>query len=247
VTVPTDYDAIAARYRRAKQQPWRSYVEAYTFLGMLGDLTGRAVADLACGEGHYTRMLPSLGATRVVGVDLSPGMIALARAQEAEHALGIEYAVQDCRALRLPAEFDVVAAAYLLNYAADRDQLGAFCEGVARCLRPGGRFVTINSNPAIDFARADSYRKYGLELRGSGATTRGTPYTWRFLLEDGPVEVENYYLPLGDHEDALRSAGFKDLRWHRPRVSPLGEAAYEPGYWTDFVDHPPVIGIECVR
>ena len=48
------------------------------------------MVDLACGEGHYTRMLPSLGASKVVGLDRSEGMIALARAQESEHPLGIE-------------------------------------------------------------------------------------------------------------------------------------------------------------
>ncbi len=57
---------------------------------MLEDLTGKAVVDLACGEGHYTRMLPSLGAAKVVGVDRSKGMIALARAQESEHPVGLE-------------------------------------------------------------------------------------------------------------------------------------------------------------
>ena len=120
--MPTDYDAIAGQYQRAKRQPWRGHIEAFTFFGMLGDLTGKAVVDLACGEGHYTRMLPSLGAAKVVGVDRSEGMIALARAQESEHPLGIEYLVQDCRSLSLPVEFDVAAAAYLLNYAARREK-----------------------------------------------------------------------------------------------------------------------------
>jgi len=243
----TDYDMIAAQYQTAKRHPWRTHIEDYTFLGMQGDLSGRAVVDLACGEGHYTRMLPSLGAARVVGVDLSPGMVALARAQEAEHPLGIEYVVQDCRALRLSQTLDVVAAAYLLNYAATREELGEFCASVTRCLRPGGRFVTINSNPSIDFTNGSSYRKYGFETRASGDPRPGMPLTWTFHLDDGPVEVENYYLPAADHEDAFRSAGFKEVRWHVPRVSPLGEAAYEPGYWREFVEHPPMIGIECVK
>jgi hypothetical protein len=69
--MPTDYDAIAGQYQRAKRQPWRGHIEAFTFLGILGDLTGKAAVDLACGEGHYTRILPSLGAAKVVGVDRS--------------------------------------------------------------------------------------------------------------------------------------------------------------------------------
>ena len=86
-------------------------VEAGRTALVVGDLSGKAVVDLACGEGHYTRMLPGLGATRVVGIDRSEGMIALARDQEAGGRQGIDYMVQDCLSLDLPREFDVAVAA----------------------------------------------------------------------------------------------------------------------------------------
>jgi toxoflavin synthase len=244
--MPTDYDAIAGQYQRAKRQPWRGHVEAFTFFGMLGDLTGKAVVDLACGEGHYTRMLPSLGAAKVVGVDRSEGMITLARAQESEHPLGIEYRIQDCRSLDLSPEFGVATAAYLLNYAQNREDLAVMVLGIARCLKPGGRFVTMNANPGLDFKRGVTYLKYGFEIRGAAEHQEGLPYTWVFHLDEGPVDVENYWLPATAHEEALRSAGFVDVRWHRPRISPIAEVGHEPDYWRDFLDHPPVIGIECV-
>jgi SAM-dependent methyltransferase len=245
--MPTDYDAISGQYQRAKRQPWRSHIEAFTLFGILGDLTDKTVVDLACGEGHYTRMLPSLGAAKVVGVDRSEGMIALARAQESEHPLRIDYLIQDCRSLLLPVEFDVVIAAYLLNYAQSREDLAAMVLGIARCLKPGGRFVTINSNPGLELERAATYRKYGFEVRAPGELLEGMPYTWVFHLDDGPVEVENHWLPAPAYEEALRAAGFVEVQWHRPRISPIGEVGHEPDYWRDFLDHPPVIGIECSR
>lgn len=244
--MPTDYNLIASQYQRAKQQPWRGHVEAFTFLSLLGDLSALSVVDLACGEGHYTRLLPGLGAQRVLGVDRSEGMVALARAQESAHPLGIEYLAEDCRSLTLNREFDVAAAAYLLNYASSRDELAAMAAGIVRCLRPGGRFITINSSPYLDLERAASYRKYGFEFRAPGTLAEGMAYTWIFHLEDGPVEVENYWLPASVYDEALRSAGFTDVRWHRPRLSPLGEAACEPDYWRALLEHPPVIAIECL-
>jgi toxoflavin synthase len=243
--MPTDYDAIVGKYQRAKRQTWRSHVEAFTFLGLLGDLTGKVVVDLACGEGHYTRMLPSLGAMSVVGFDKSEGMIGLARAQETEHPLGIEYFVQDCRSLNSALEIDVATAAYLLNYAQSREELALMVSGIARRLKPGGRFVTMNANPDLDFPRGATYRKYGFEVRSTGECRESMPYTWVFNLDDGPLEIENYWLPATAYEEALRSAGFVDVRWHRPRISPLGEAGLSSEFWTEFLDHPPVIGIEC--
>ncbi len=245
--MPTDYDAIAAQYQWVKRQPWRGHIEAFTFFGMLGDLTGKAVVDLACGEGRYTRMLPSLGAAKIVGVDRSEGMVALARAQESEQPLGLEYLVQDCRSLSLPVEFDVATAAYLLNYAQSREELAVMVQSIARCLKPGGRFVTMNSNPDLEFERGRTYLKYGFEIRGSAERWEGMPFTLVFHLDEGPVEVENYWLPATAYEEALRSAGFMKVQWHRPRISPIAEVGHEPDYWQDFLDHPPVIGIECSR
>ncbi len=244
--MPTDYDAIAGQYQTAKRQAWRGHVEAFTFFRMLGDLTGKVVVDLACGEGHYTRMLPSLGACRVVGVDRSEGMIALARAQEAEHPVGIEYLVQDCRSLLLPAESDVATAAYLLNYASSREELMEMVAGIARCLKPSGKFVTMDSNPDLAFGNAAIYRKYGIDLRADAEPREGMPYTWVFHLDDGSIEVENFWLPRAAYEEALRSAGFREVRWHRPQISPIAEVGHDPAYWRDFLDHPPVMGIECL-
>ena len=74
----TDYDLIAAEYKRAKQQPWRMHLEHHTLFHLLGDLHGKAVLDLACGEDFYTRFLKRGGAARAMGVDLSQRMIDLA-------------------------------------------------------------------------------------------------------------------------------------------------------------------------
>ena len=74
----TDYDPIAAQYRRAKSQPWRHHVELYTLLELIGPLDGLSVIDLACGDGFYTRLLRQRGAGRIDGVDLSQAMVHLA-------------------------------------------------------------------------------------------------------------------------------------------------------------------------
>jgi SAM-dependent methyltransferase len=245
--MPTDYDAIACDYKRAKQQPWRSFIESFTLMNLIGDLASKSVVDLACGEGFYTRLIRLQGATKVVGVDLSKAMIELARAEERKHPLGIEYEVQDGRDLRLNVEFDLAIAAYLLNYARSRQELTAMTQGIARCLKPGGRFVTANTNPGASFLTLPPFRKYGFEIRIGNELVEGTPITWIFHLDGGCIEVENYHLSVATHEEALRAAGFREIRWHRPQLSPLGEAAQGQDYWMDFLTEPPVIFIECLK
>jgi SAM-dependent methyltransferase len=243
----TNYDTIARQYQRAKLQPWRTHVESFTLLELVGDLEGQRVLDVACGEGFYTRLLRARGAAQVIGIDLSPKMIELARAEEAARPLGIEYRVGDGRDFALEDRRDLVVAAYLLNYARDVGELGAMCDGIARCLKPEGRFVTVNGNPALDFSTAPSYRPYGFETSVTGPFEEGAPIRWEFYLEEGPFSIENFHLNVARHEEALRAAGFRHVRWHSPHVSPEGESEFGVEYWRTFQAHSPIAFIECVK
>jgi SAM-dependent methyltransferase len=243
----TDYDPIADRYRLAKQQPWRTHIEAFTLMALVGDPTGQAVLDVACGEGFYTRMIRQRGAATATGVDLSAGMVELARAQETRHRQVIDYRVGDACDLGGTGEYDLVVAAYLLNYAHDRAELGAMCAGIAGCLKPGGRLVAVNCNPALAFPAAPSYRKYGFEVDVTGAWREGTPIRWTFHLPDGSFAVENYHLGVAAHEEALAAAGFRSIRWHGPRLSPEGQATHGSDFWSGLMGQCPVAFLECVR
>jgi SAM-dependent methyltransferase len=243
----TDYDRIATKYKRAKLQPWRAHVERYTLLRLAGDVAGKAVIDLACGEGYYTRLLRQAGAARVVGVDLSHEMIGLADAQEALEPLGIEYRLGDVRALGATGAFDVAVAAYLLNYARTAEELAAMCRAIAGALRPGGRFVTVNNNPADPPENFGAGRPYGFAKRLVGELAEGAPVVWQFFLPGGALEVTNYHLSVATMEEAFRAAGLRAVRWHAPEVSPEGLREFGRGHWADFLARPPVAFIECVK
>jgi ubiquinone/menaquinone biosynthesis C-methylase UbiE len=245
--VTTDYNPIAEQYQRSKQQPWRTFIECFTLMDLIGDPTGLSALDLACGEGFYTRLIRHRGAARVRGLDLSEGMIALAQAQEARQPLGVTYAVADARELSDEDPVDLTVAAYLLNYARTREELQAMCDGIARSLTPGGRFVTVNTNPALDLTAAPSYRMYGFEATAAGPWQEGTPIQWTFHLEDGPFTIENYHLDVATHEEAFERAGFSEVRWHAPVLSPAALEDYDKQYWSTFMDFPPVTFIECIR
>jgi ubiquinone/menaquinone biosynthesis C-methylase UbiE len=243
----TDYDPIAEQYRLAKQQTWRAFIEAYTFMGLIGDLFGKEVIDLACGEGFYSRKVRQRGAAEVTGLDLSPRMIDLAEAREAEQNLGIEYYVGDARRLDGNAPYDLAIAAYLLNYAENRAELRRMCHSISRCLMPGGRFVAVNASPILDFSTAPSYRKYGFETSVRGRWREGVPIVWRFYVDGGSFEIENYHLDAALHEEAFRAAGFREIRWHTPRLAPEGAATCSRDYWDIFMQHPPIAFIECLK
>ncbi|MCC2670364.1 MAG: novO [Armatimonadetes bacterium] len=242
----TDYDLIAEEYRRAKQHPWRMHVEHFTMFELLGDLRGKAVLDLACGEGFFTRFIRQRGAHTVVGVDISPGMIELARQEELRRPLGIEYRVQDAQRLdEFEGQFDLVTAGYLLNYARTREELRGMCEVISRSLRPGGRFVGVNNNPAQAPGSFHTSRAYGFVKETSGELAEGCAVVYRIFLDDGELELTNYHLSTDTHDWAFSAAGLHGLTWHPPRLSPAGQAEKGQEYWSALLEDQPVAFIEC--
>jgi toxoflavin synthase len=244
----TDYNEnrIAEQYQQAKAHSWRSHAETYSFMNLIGDVEGKRVLDVACGEGHFTRLLRNAGAAEVVGIDISERMIELAREQETRRPLGIEYRVEDARDLAKHADFDLVVGAWLLVYAQTRAELGQMCRGLASRLRSGGRLVTIVNNPEVyGLDPLPDYRKYGFQLSLAGHAVEGAPTKISLLLEDSTLEIENYYMPIAAYESALTQTGFANFAVHRPEVSlvPDGEA----DFWDDFLRDPSFLLLDCVK
>jgi ubiquinone/menaquinone biosynthesis C-methylase UbiE len=243
----TDYDKIAKEYQESKLQPWRTHIERYTLLSLAGRVQGLQTLDLACGEGYYTRLLRRLGADPITGVDLSNGMIELALSQEATSPLGIQYCVGDARAINFCATSDFVFAAYLLNYASNYAELLSMCEAIARNLKPGGRFLTVNNNPDDPPSNFETGRIYGYSKRLQGCLEEGAPIIWTFHLPEGAVEVTNYYLSTVSLERAMHAAGMTNIHWHKPQVSPEGLRQWGESYWREFLSNPPVTFFECTK
>lgn len=98
-------------------------------------LTGNRLLDVACGTGNSFKEMVARG-WEVVGCDISPAMIELARAK-VDGSVRLE--VADMRELPAFGEFDLVwALTDPLNYLLDADELAMAFEGMRRNLAPGG-------------------------------------------------------------------------------------------------------------
>lgn len=119
---------------------------------LLGEIAGQRVCDLACGQGRVSRHLADLGA-RVVGIDLSTKLLAIARRHEREQPRGIEYVHGDARGLDdVPDEsFDGVVCHMAMMDIADLEPM---IESVTRILRPGGWFVFSLLHPCYHTSRS---------------------------------------------------------------------------------------------
>jgi SAM-dependent methyltransferase len=98
------------------------------------------VLDMACGSGRHSLELRRRGFS-VVGADISPDLIEIARRDAAEAELEVDFVLSDLRDLDFDSEFDLVlnlndgAIGYLES---DEENLRTF-EVISRALKPGGR------------------------------------------------------------------------------------------------------------
>ncbi len=243
----TPYDPFAEQYRRSKDAPFRHHVEEYTLRQLTGPLQGESALDLACGEGFYSRRLKGWGAGSVVGVDLSPSMIELARRQEAAGPLGIRYHVQDVRALDLGQQFDLVFAAFLFNHAHDFDEFLEMAQAVVRHLVPEGRLVAVISRGDQPVSAYPKITKYGFSKSTPGELVEGAPIIITFHVDNGDFSIMNPCLYQSTMVRGLNAAGLRRQTWQPPLVSPEGLARFGEDYWKDFIEEPALIFLEARR
>lgn len=166
---------------------------------------GRSILDVGCGKGRFAAHLEAVGA-RVVGLDLSPAM--LARAPIAAKVIG--------SASRLPfrnASFDGVALVEVLEHVAPTMVPRVLAEA-RRVLQPGGRVVIVDKNrnaldarrpwlPAVCVKRLD-------ERRG------------RWMYHSNEPVREHWFAPRALHRQLAHH--FEQVRYHyllRPEEAPL--------------------------
>lgn len=222
-------------------------------------LASHRVLDLACGGGYLTsktslftfnsnvpvaligKLREELGCEDVTGVDISASMVAVARASEEAHPLGIVYHVLDVLDMAKPEKkFDMVVAFYLLNYAKTVDELDRMVQIIGEQLNDSDKAhflsITLNVRDRENLVSSDRYPNYRVEAETplvDGAQIKNT------LIDPEGVSFSftNYYFSPTVYEQAFLKAGFKHFEWVP------ATAACNIDNYKEFLAFPDVIGI----
>ena len=165
---------------------------------------GERILDLGCGDGVLTEKIAAAGAS-IVAVDAAPDMVAAAQAR------GLDARVVPGQSLAFDREFDAVFSNAALHWMHPPELVLA---GVARALKPGGRFVAEmgghNNTAAIQTAFRAVLARRGLEA----------------------LKLSPWYFPsAAAYQAKLEAAGFRvDEIAIIPRPTPLAAGL---GAWLD--------------
>jgi trans-aconitate methyltransferase len=155
---------------------------------LLGAKPGMRILDLGCGDGVLTADIAAAGAD-VLGIDSSADMLQVAQAK------GLQVRQMSGEELDFDAEFDAVFSNAALHWMLDPV---AVIAGVARALKPGGRFVGEfgghGNVAAITTAMRAVAAQNGLDGQFATPWFFPTPDAYAALLQQGGFAVESIEL-----------------------------------------------------
>jgi SAM-dependent methyltransferase len=139
--VPSDWYRSAFPPEETLKRPWadRTAAEVDRALSMLGAKGGERVLDMACGTGRHSHELARRG-FEVVGVDISPDLLAIAEADAESESLATSFVAADLRKLEFDGEFDLVLNLNdgAIGYFETEEENRRTFEVISAALRPGG-------------------------------------------------------------------------------------------------------------
>jgi ubiquinone/menaquinone biosynthesis C-methylase UbiE len=128
------YEAIAEGFSSTRRSPWTDV------LRLLGDMSGKSVLDLGCGNGRHIIELAKR-ASLVVGIDLSKRLVKIAKGKARKLGLAHKAMLVVGDALFLPfrkASFDVVACIAVVHHIPTKGLRHKAVSEMAGTLKSGG-------------------------------------------------------------------------------------------------------------
>jgi SAM-dependent methyltransferase len=137
-------DARARKAWAQEEISWGKWSLPESKIQALPDLSGKEVVELGCGTGYFGAWLKRHGASRVVGVDVTPAQLDTARRMNEEFGLDLEFRLENAEHTSLPdASFDLVFSEYGASIWCDSK---LWLTEAARLLRPAGELIFLRGS-----------------------------------------------------------------------------------------------------
>ena len=223
---PSFYDdaGVFAAYQRsrARDETPNDTLERPDILDLIGEVGGRRVLDLGCGDAQIGREMLAAGAEGYVGIEPSVNMVHLAQETlTGTRGQVFQATIEDWS--YPPDAFDLVISRLALHYV---EHVPSTCDRVFGALRAGGRFVFSVEHPVI----TSCHRGWPANEPRQDWLVDAYHVSGRRVTSWMGQEVVKYHRTVEEYFGGLQQAGFvvEALREARPRRAAfLREETYQ--------------------
>lgn len=187
-------------------------------LKYMGDVFGKIILDLGCGEGGYSRELAKRGA-ELVSVDCSQKAIEYAMTIAQKEALSIKHYVRNSNDLYdiESEQFDIVLCSMMLM---DCEDLEGTVREAARVLKPNGKLFASVLHPCFG-----GNQEFGIARQGTGDNRNVLvmnyfePKEWEAPLKNGTIPVIWRHRTMEEYVKTFTNAGLTIVDINEPQAT----------------------------
>lgn len=193
------YEKLAEAFSElAPRKAENAYIEQPAMRRLLGEVKGLTVLEAGCGPGILAEYLIDQGA-KVVGYDVSPKMIELAKKRNPKNAFFFVADMAKALPIDQEGQFDLAAASLSLDYIAD---WSVPLSEIYRLLKPNARFIFTIQHPLGSWNWYKPDCAFGVQYVES---------SWKGFTDE-PVTMPDYYRSFEEVINPLITAGFDILK-----------------------------------
>ena len=153
--ISEDYDGLNRVISLGIDVSWRKKV-----VKLVGENNPQQILDIATGTGDLALMMSELNPEKIVGLDISEGMLQVGRQKIAKANLSnkIKMIVGDSESIPFPDNtFDAITVSFgVRNF----ENLDKGLTEILRVLKPGGKFVVLETSNPTKFPFKQGYKLY---------------------------------------------------------------------------------------
>jgi ubiquinone/menaquinone biosynthesis C-methylase UbiE len=211
-----------------------THIEKPAILELMGNIEGKKIVCIGCGDGEEANMFYKRGA-EVVGFDMSEELIKIAKSKYPD----IEFYIGDAESFSIDKKFDIAYAGFVLHYLPGYKD---FLFNTSKLLKENGELIFSIIHPIKRALGIEEFNGRRYKVLGSSKLEDGSNQeVYGDYLNSREVNIKfgddfesvNYHMTIGDQIRDILSSSFELIDFVEPKPIDRAKEDYPAKYNTD--------------